>query len=63
MELTAVSLEEFDDIYNRIERAFPYEERRDKDDEKKLFDKENFRFCRLVSDEETVGYRVKGAEH
>lgn len=55
MELTAVSLEEFDDIYNRIERAFPYEERRDKDDEKKLFDKENFRFCRLVSDEETVG--------
>lgn len=55
MKLTAVSLEEFDDIYNRIERAFPYEERRDKDDEKKLFDKENFRFCRLVSDEETVG--------
>ncbi len=55
MHIIPVSLNEFDALYSKIERAFPYEERRDKNDEKKLFSKENFCFCRLFADNENVG--------
>ena len=55
MEIKVVSEAEFDGLYGIIEESFPYEERRDREDERREIKRKEFNFCRLVSGKETVG--------
>lgn len=58
IDLRPVAEEKFSSVYKRLVDAFPYEERRDEDDEKKCFLKEQFNFCEITDDGESVGLIV-----
>ncbi len=56
--LKPVTKENFSSVYKRLIDAFPYEERRDECDEEKCFLKEEFNFCEIIDNGESVGLIV-----
>jgi hypothetical protein len=58
INLKPVTEEIFSKVYERLIDAFPYEERRDEADEKKCFLKEQFNFCEITDNGESVGLIV-----
>lgn len=58
INLKPVKEENFSKVYERLIDAFPYEERRDEADEKKCFLKEQFNFCEITDNGESVGLIV-----
>ena len=58
IDIRPVTEEKFSVVYKRLIDAFPYEERRDECDEKKCFLKEQFNFCEITDDGESVGLIV-----
>ena len=58
IDIRPVTEEKFSLVYKRLVDAFPYEERRDECDEKKCFLKEQFNFCEITDDGESVGLIV-----
>ncbi len=58
INLRPVTEENFTSVYKRLVDAFPYEERRDECDEKKCFLKEQFNFCEITDNGESVGLIV-----
>ena len=58
INLRPVTEENFTSVYKRLVDAFPYEERRDECDEKKCFLKEQFNFCEIIDNGESVGLIV-----
>ncbi len=58
IELKPVTKENFSFVYKRLVDAFPYEERRDEEDEKTCFLKSQFNFCEITDDGESVGLVV-----
>lgn len=58
IDLKPVEKEEFSSVYKRLIDAFPYEERRDECDEEKCFLKEQFNFCEIIDNGESVGLVV-----
>ena len=58
IDIRPVTEEKFSLVYKRLIDAFPYEERRDECDEKKCFLKEQFNFCEITDDGESVGLIV-----
>ena len=55
IDIRPVTEEKFSVVYKRLIDAFPYEERRDECDEKKCFLKEQFNFCEIIDNGESVG--------
>lgn len=53
MRLKSVTEESRDIVYDRMKEAFPYEERRDKEDWIKLFDCERYK-CMFIVDEKEI---------
>lgn len=58
IDLRPVTKENFPSVYKRLIDAFPYEERRDEADEEKCFLKEQFNFCEIIDNGESVGLIV-----
>ena len=58
IDIRPVTEEKFSLVYKRLIDAFPYEERRDECDEKQCFLKEQFNFCEITDDGESVGLIV-----
>ena len=58
IDIRPVTEEKYSVVYKRLIDAFPYEERRDECDEKKCFLKEQFNFCEITDDGESVGLIV-----
>lgn len=56
IKLVDVTEETFDKVYEKMVAAFPYEERRDKEDQKKSFDNPHFNFFEITDDGVEVGF-------
>ncbi len=56
MELIPVTRSRFDAVYEKMEAAFPFEERREKADEEKCFLKKEFHLEEIIKNGEAVGF-------
>lgn len=56
MELLKIKKEEFDAVYDELERNFVPEERRDREEARAILDRPEFEFLHLVEGGEKVGF-------
>ena len=56
IRLVSITEEAFDRVYDKMVTAFPYEERRDRSDQKDCIGKEYFSFLEIFDDNSPVGF-------